>query len=141
MYFRSQGRAPGRDGCRTPLPWAADEPYAGFGSTVEPWLPLPDDWAAHAADLQATDPASMLALYREALRQRRNLPELHTGQLRWLSEERDVLVFARGATLVCVVNLAEAPAELPDHTGVLLASNPLDDRGRLPKDTAVWLAV
>ncbi|MFJ9573239.1 glycoside hydrolase family 13 protein [Streptomyces bacillaris] len=141
MYFRSQGRAPGRDGCRTPLPWAADEPYAGFGSTVEPWLPLPPDWASRAADLQATDPDSMLALYREALRLRRSLPELHTGQLRWLSEDRDVLMFARGATLVCAVNLADTPAELPPHTGVLLTSNPLDADGRLPKDTAVWLAV
>ncbi len=108
---------------------------------MEPWLPLPPDWASRAADLQATDPDSMLALYREALRLRRSLPELHTGQLRWLSEDRDVLMFARGATLVCAVNLADTPAELPPHTGVLLTSNPLDAEGRLPKDTAVWLAV
>jgi len=38
-----------------------------------------------------------------------------------------------------VVNLADAPADLPDHTELLLASGPLDPHGRLPKDTAAWL--
>ena len=33
MHLRSGGVDPGRDGCRVPLPWSADEPYAGFGST------------------------------------------------------------------------------------------------------------
>ncbi|MBU2417894.1 MAG: alpha-glucosidase, partial [Alphaproteobacteria bacterium] len=28
----------GRDGARTPMPWSADQPHAGF-STAEPWLP------------------------------------------------------------------------------------------------------
>lgn len=141
MYFRSQGRAPGRDGCRTPLPWAAGEPFAGFGSTVEPWLPLPADWPARAADLQAQDPDSMLALYREALRQRRSLTALHTEPLHWLSEEPDLLMFGRGESLVCAVNLAGEPVQLPAHTEVLLASGPLGAEGRLPRDTAVWLAV
>ncbi len=50
-------------------------------------------------------------------------------------------MFARGTALVCAVNLADTPAELPAHTRVLLASNPLDADGRLSKDTAVWLAV
>ncbi|MFE9696130.1 alpha-amylase family glycosyl hydrolase [Streptomyces sp. NPDC006270] len=140
MYFRSQGRAPGRDGCRTPLPWTAGEPFAGFGSTVEPWLPLPADWPARAADLQAQDPGSMLALYREALRRRRSLPTLHTEPLRWLGEDPELLMFARGEHLVCAVNLAEKPARLPAHSGLLLASGPLDADGRLPRDTAVWLA-
>ncbi|MER7699251.1 MULTISPECIES: glycoside hydrolase family 13 protein [unclassified Streptomyces] len=140
MYFRSQGRAPGRDGCRTPLPWTAGEPFAGFGSTVEPWLPLPADWPARAADLQAQDPGSMLALYREALRRRRSLPVLHTEPLRWLGEDPELLMFARGEHLVCAVNLAEKPARLPAHSELLLASGPLDADGRLPRDTAVWLA-
>ena len=32
----------GRDGCRTPMPWEADRPNAGF-STAKPWLPVPED--------------------------------------------------------------------------------------------------
>lgn len=55
---------PGRDGCRTPLPWAAGEPYAGLGTTVEPWLPLPRDGPLRAADRQADAPASKLSPYR-----------------------------------------------------------------------------
>jgi len=42
---------------------------------------------------------------------------------------------------VCVVNLADAPADLPSHTELLLGSAALDPDGRLPKDTAVWLRV
>lgn len=38
-----------------------------------------------------------------------------------------------------MVNLAADAAELPGHTAVLLASGPLDEAGRLPQDTAVWL--
>ena len=32
----------GRDGCRTPMPWTAQEKFGGF-STVEPWLPFPEE--------------------------------------------------------------------------------------------------
>jgi alpha-glucosidase len=39
-----------------------------------------------------------------------------------------------------VVNLAEQPADLPLHKEVLVASDPLVD-GKLPQDTAVWLAM
>ena len=37
------------------------------------------------------------------------------------------------------MNVADAPADLPAHAELLLASGPLDAEGRLPKDTAVWL--
>lgn len=39
MHFRKGGADPGRDGCRVPLPWSAQGPYAGFGADAEPWLP------------------------------------------------------------------------------------------------------
>ena len=32
----------GRDGCRTPMPWMADNLYAGF-SDAKPWLPVPPE--------------------------------------------------------------------------------------------------
>ncbi|MGW6007335.1 glycoside hydrolase family 13 protein [Streptomyces sp. NPDC055210] len=139
MHFRSGGTDPGRDGCRVPLPWTADAPYAGFGSAVEPWLPQPEGWAAYAADQQADDPHSMLNLYRAALELRRADPALGDGPLRWLPSDDGVLTFRRSPDLLCVVNLADGPAALPDHTEVLLSSGPLDADGRLPSDTAVWL--
>ncbi|MFE7649004.1 glycoside hydrolase family 13 protein [Streptomyces phaeoluteigriseus] len=139
MHFRSGGTDPGRDGCRVPLPWNADAPYAGFGSDTEPWLPQPDGWSAYAADRQAADPASMLTLYRTALRLRRSQPGLGDGPLEWLPAPDGVLALRRAPGLVCVVNLARTPAALPDHETVLLTSGPLDTDGRLPTDTAAWL--
>jgi len=138
MHHRSGGTDPGRDGCRVPLPWTADAPWCGFGSRDEPWLPQPEGWAAYAADRQATDPDSMLSLYRRALRLRRTTAGFGDGPLRWLPAPSGLLCFARPAGLVCAVNLGAEPVELPAHTGVLLASGPLDG-GRLPQDTAVWL--
>ncbi|MER5433552.1 alpha-amylase family glycosyl hydrolase [Streptomyces sp. NPDC002588] len=134
MHFRSGGTDPGRDGCRVPLPWAADAPHTGFGG--EPWLPQPAGWAEYAADRQARDPDSMLGLYRRAIRLR---PVFGDGPLTWRPAPEGVLAFSRAAGTTCVVNLAETAAALPPHSELLLGSGPLDDRGRLPKDTAVWL--
>ncbi|MEU6604264.1 glycoside hydrolase family 13 protein [Streptomyces shenzhenensis] len=136
MYFRSGGTDPGRDGCRVPLPWVADAPYAGFGSREEPWLPQPAGWADHAADAQAEDPGSMLTLYRAAIRLRAAFGD---GPLTWLPAPEGVLAFTRAQGAICVVNLAAAPAGLPAHSELLLSSGPLDDAGRLPQDTAAWL--
>ncbi|MFF2524981.1 glycoside hydrolase family 13 protein [Streptomyces liangshanensis] len=139
MHFRSGGKDPGRDGCRVPLPWVADEPYAGFGSEAEPWLPQPASWASYAADLQAADPASMLNLYREALRLRRTEAGFGDGPVEWLDAAPGVLSFARADGLICVLNLGAEPVDLPAHSSVLLTSEPLDAEGRLARDTAAWL--
>ncbi|MDX6413811.1 MAG: alpha-glucosidase, partial [Gaiellaceae bacterium] len=78
MYFRSNGRDPGRDGCRVPLPWDGGAPPFGFSpaaATAEPWLPQPPSWGELTAARQEERDDSMLALYREALRLRRSEPE------------------------------------------------------------------
>ncbi|MFE1291722.1 glycoside hydrolase family 13 protein [Streptomyces sp. NPDC058751] len=137
MHSRSGGTDPGRDGCRVPLPWAADEPHAGFGG--EPWLPQPDGWSAYAADRQTGDPGSMLSLYRAALRVRRTEPGFGDGAFGWLPAPEGVLAFTRTDGLLCVVNLTDAPVALPEHSRVLLHSGPLTDDGLLPPDTAAWL--
>ncbi|MFE2584239.1 glycoside hydrolase family 13 protein [Streptomyces sp. NPDC059378] len=138
MHFRSGGADPGRDGCRVPLPWAADAPHAGFGSAAdaEPWLPQPAGWASYAVDRQQDDPRSMLTLYRQAIALR---PALGDGPLTWLDAPENVLAFSRSDGATCVVNLGPDPAELPAHTELLLNSSPLDDQGRLPQDAAAWL--
>ncbi|MEY2244608.1 glycoside hydrolase family 13 protein [Streptomyces sp. BF23-18] len=137
MHSRSGGTDPGRDGCRVPLPWTAGEPYAGFGG--EPWLPQPADWPAYAADLQGDDPRSMLSLYRAALRVRRGEPGFGDGVFGWLPAPEGVLAFTRADGLLCVVNLTDGPVGLPEHSRLLLHSDPLTADGLLPPDTAVWL--
>jgi alpha-glucosidase len=143
MFFRSNGRDPGRDGCRVPLPWAGDEPPFGFspaGATAEPWLPQPSSWRELTAERQAGLEGSMLLLYRQALRIRRTEPELQDGSLRWLNAPPGVLAFARGDGFLCVLNLSDSAVELPGHAALLVASDSLED-GRLPSDTAAWLRV
>lgn len=134
----------GRDGCRVPLPWTGDTSPFGFSpdeTTAAPWLPQPAAWRDHTVQAQAGDRNSMLELYRTALRLRRELPALGAGTLEWLRSPDDILLFARGAEFVCAVNLGDEPWPLPHGSQVLLASRSLDDQGRLPADTAVWIAL
>jgi alpha-glucosidase len=144
MHFRSGGVDPGRDGCRVPLPWSGTTSPFGFspeGASNPPWLPQPASWAELTVETQSGDPASMLSLHRDALALRRTEPGLGDGSLTWLDVDDvgdDLLAFARGPRLACVVNLGPVPVDLPPHTTVLLASGELVD-GRLPADTAVWL--
>jgi alpha-glucosidase len=129
----------GRDGCRVPLPWSGTAAPFWFGPPGStPWLPQPAAFAAVSVAAQEDDPGSMLVLYREALALRRAHPALgDAGALRWLPAPDGVLAFAREPGLACVVNIADAPVELPDGD-VLLASGPVTGN-RLPPDTAAWV--
>jgi alpha-glucosidase len=139
-WERSGHTERGRDGCRVPLPWTTSGPSLGFGP-VEGWLPQPEAWARLSVEAQEQDPASMLHLYRSALRLRRTLPALGAGSgddVVWLELGDDVVAFSREPGFVCVVNVGGAPVDLPPGN-VVLASGPLDGRV-LPGDTAVWLS-
>ena len=102
----------GRDGCRTPMVWAAAEKNAGF-SSGKPWLPVPDGQRAKAVDTQAGDDDSVLAHYRAMLALRRAHPALTTGSIRFLDAEGEVLAFVResdGERLLCAFNFGDDPA-------------------------------
>ncbi|MFW5419602.1 glycoside hydrolase family 13 protein [Nocardiopsis sp. CNT-189] len=143
-WERSGRTERGRDGCRVPLPWEGGrEPY-GFGPDgSSPWLPAPAAWAGLGRAAQREDPGSVLALYTEALRIRREV----TGRapamdgLEWQGAPEGVLRFRRGAGFGCAVNLSAEEAELTGVDRVLLASGDLEERGGavlLPPDTALW---
>lgn len=134
--------ARGRDGCRVPMPWSGTCPPYGFTREgVSPWLPMPGGWGELTAAAERGDPGSTLELYRAALRLRRTHPALGDGTLRWLDHDAGpVLAFAREPGLRCVLNCGDAPAPLPAHREVLLASDPLDG-GMLAGNTAAWLQV
>ncbi|TQS45652.1 alpha-amylase family glycosyl hydrolase [Cryptosporangium phraense] len=131
MHVRSGGVDPGRDGCRIPLPWSGGGPPYGFGATPT-WLPQPAGWENLTVEAQDGTPGSMLTLYREVLRARREF----RGGLRWLDADGGVLAFTRDSGPGCVVNLSDAPVAFDGE--VVLASGPLED-GLLPVDTAAYI--
>jgi alpha-glucosidase len=139
IWRRSGGTDPGRDGCRVPMPWAGTEPPFGFSKNHQPWLPQPRAWKDHTVEAENGDPASMLELYRTALRLRRSEPTLRdrATPMRWLPSPGGVLAFRRGGT-ACFANLSGSPVVLPSGAAVLLSSQPLSGRV-LPPDTAAWL--
>jgi alpha-glucosidase len=144
-FFRTGGAELGRDGCRVPLPWSGQEPPFGFGPSGASWLPQPPTWAELTVDRQTSDPGSMLTLYRNALRLRRERPALGDGQLTWIEAGADMLAFRREPGFVCLTNVGDEPADLPREVVggsavVLLSSGPTDPDGWLPGATAVWYA-
>ncbi len=105
---------------------------------AEPWLPQPPDWGRYSVESQLADERSFLSLYRTALRLRRDHSALGSGTLRWLDAE-GLLCFAREPGFIFAANLGAAPAPLPAHREILLASAPVTG-GSLPPDTAAWLS-
>jgi alpha-glucosidase len=138
-WERSGHTARGRDGCRVPIPWAGTKPPFGFSSgDIPSWLPQPQDWAVLTVEAQSFDPESMLALYREALRLRRDLPGWHESTFRWLDSPAGVLAFDRGTPLRCIANVSNQPYPISGLGRLLLASTPIAGTD-LPTDTTVWL--
>ncbi len=91
--LRQPGIGIGRDRSRTPMAWDAG-PFAGF-STVEPWLPLHDDWPTRNVAVEADDPGSMLSLYRHLLALRRATPALSLGIIVLRDAPAGVLAYER----------------------------------------------
>ena len=153
---RMREQEKGRDGCRVPLPWTATGRSFGFGPDdgAEPHLPQPAGWGEHAVELEEADPGSMLHLYREGLRLRREIwgaAHPSAGPFRWVRRDEDVLAFARG-DVQCWTAFG-ADTELPAGE-VLLVSAPLgvveSDGGSgavggaasvLPADTTAWIRI
>ncbi|MFN3865490.1 MAG: alpha-amylase family glycosyl hydrolase [Demequina sp.] len=134
-WHRTDGARYGRDGCRVPLPWAADAPAFGFSPTGESWLPQPEEWARLAYSEQDGVAGSTLTFYRDALRLRRE-HGLATASLEWLDDlPAGVMGFTVGAVTV-IANVSGEPLELPVGEQIL-ASGPT--AGTLPADTTVWM--
>ena len=162
-FFRTGGAEPGRDGCRIPLPWAADEPALGFSgpdADAAPWLPQPDSFRVLAADRQVGVEGSHFELYRHLLQIRAEL-DLGTGTFAWSAEhhrpEEDVLAFTVSSgggrhlgsgesiparTVLVMANIGDTPVALPgDHVRAQFSlpesEAVVDDR--LAPDAAAWL--
>lgn len=105
----------GRDGARTPMPWRAETPWAGF-STVEPWLPVDPRHPPLSVEAQERDPGSTLHAARRAIHLRRDHPALRVGQLKPREVAPPLVAFERAAgdeRLLCVFNLGPEAQSLP----------------------------
>jgi alpha-glucosidase len=130
VFLRTGGAQPGRDGCRTPLPWTSQRPGHGF-TTGTPWLPIGPQAAARNV---AAEPGT-LQLYRHALALRRELRDQLPRVVEWLDLGPEVLGFRRGRLQV-VLNTGAASVPLPEGR-LLLASREV--HATLPPGTAAWL--
>lgn len=132
IAFRNRDVEKGRDGCRVPLPWAADGPSFGFG-TSGAHLPQPAWFGDYAASAQDADAASTLASYRAGLAARRTIEP--SAGFDWCDAPAGVLRFRRG-DLECVVCF-DATVDV-DPTRIVAASDRLVGPTIGP-DQTVWL--
>jgi alpha-glucosidase len=115
---------PGRDACRTPMPWTAED-GAGFTRPgVRPWLPFGP--ARPNVEDQRDDPASVLSLCRSLIDLRRRTVDLQLGAYRRLASPPGTWVWRRGDRHVVALNLSDQAASLEaaDDGKVLVGTDP-----------------
>ena len=139
----------GRDGARTPFPWASETPNAGF-SCEPPWLPVDPRHMSLAVDTQDDDPASTLNFARSAIAARKASSALSLGLFEPVRVTDDTLVIIRSHSVqrvLCAYNFSEDQAlsvrDLPTIKTVLLtlgteSGSPITE---LPPCSATWAEI
>jgi alpha-glucosidase len=131
----------GRDGCRTPMQWDATA-YAGF-STVEPWLPVAEDYLHENVVNLDADQLSILSLYKALIAIRKKLPQLVKGAYVPLAAAGELLLYRRGESqshmIVVALNLGDEPVSIASDaaglSGEILLSTVLDRAGEKIRGT------
>ncbi len=104
----------GRDGCRSPMQWDADD-NAGFSQT-QPWLPVHQNYPQRNVEKQQQDAGSLLNFYKAVIRLRRDQPALQCGDFRALElAEKDVFAYLRrrgDEALLVVLNFSARRLEV-----------------------------
>lgn len=101
----------GRDGARTPMPWDADQPHAGF-STAEPWLPVDPAHFKNTVKRQTAGRDSVFAVTQSLVNLRKSSPALSHGQITFLETPANILAFIRSDgddRMLCVFNIGQTP--------------------------------
>jgi alpha-glucosidase len=145
VFFRTEGKQRGRDGCRIPLPWESGTSPFGFGVTgSKPWLPMPAYWGDYAIAKQNIDPDSALNFYRHLIKLRKQNSVLRDGSVEILetSANPEVVEILRendGVRVLVVVNFGDESYELSDRQDAktLIASNPTDNPFEVAGNSAV----
>lgn len=128
----------GRDPERTPMQWDEQANASFCPASVDPWLPLADDYQQFNVAVERADPRSHLALTQALLALRRTHPALTSGDYATLSASSEqVLVYQRAQgnqRLVIALNFSEETqtVTIPESgTGRILLSTYLDREERI----------
>ncbi len=104
----------GRDGCRTPMAWSADQTNGGF-SQGKPWLPVSSDHYALSVETQESDGGSTLNFYRAIIGFRQRHPALLKGDFALVDASETSISFIRkhgNIEVFCAFNLSDAPLDV-----------------------------
>ena len=109
----------GRDGCRTPMAWAADNENGGF-TDAKPWLPVQAEHLGHSVAVQEGRPDALLHHYRKVIAMRREWEVLQVGAQEDTKAHGDLLTFYRRhgqERLFCAFNLGGEVSTVPAPEG------------------------
>lgn len=129
---------PGRDGCRTPIPWEGKSPFFGF-SESEPWLPIAKSHESQNVASQLQDPHSVLSFAKKLLKFRNEEAVFSQGNIQFWCDDESLLAYSRsfkGKTYLILSSLATKDLRLKDVEVVkieaeLSAGVELDQKGGL----------
>ena len=98
----------GRDPYRTPMQWDAGL-NAGFTSadTIEPWLPIAENYPEVNVERQSQDPDSPLNYYRRLATFRNANKEIIAETLTFIDSPEDILLYKRGENVLVIINFSE----------------------------------
>ncbi len=112
-----------RDPQRTPMQWS-DAPYAGF-STVEPWLPVPDDYQQRNVEKARKDTDSMLSFYKRLIALRQQEPALQVGEFVPLGLQDQLMIYKRihqDREVLVLINFGKEKATYQSNEGKIILS-------------------
>jgi alpha-glucosidase len=138
-FFRTNGERVGRDGCRVPIPWEADEPAFGFNQTGESWLPQPESYVRYARSTQEGIAGSTLELYKKLLKVRKDF-DMGNGELIWAPEHAGAnsLGYINNGILV-LANFTGSAITMPPGELMATTQHDLLVEEVLEHDQVVWI--
>lgn len=155
IFHRTHGNEKGRDGCRVPIPWTRNSANNyGFSSddarsAPDSWLPQPESWGERSVEKFDAEPNSIMNLYRELLRarreSRRELVITVLEDFTWVDTGHDDVLTYRYRGVLVVLNMSDEPRKIDVMGDVLVESVPgalvnhSFTNGDIAPNSAVWL--
>jgi alpha-glucosidase len=112
---------PGRDGCRTPMPWTSETGGGFTAPSVDPWLPVSTSPAGSVRE-QRGDPGSILRLTKDLIALRRASPDLSRGDYRTIATPPGTWAYRRGSRILVAVSLSDRTTEIACPRGWVVAA-------------------